>query len=163
METCHSTHTKYIYEHYVFSLKGICIWEIGRHLSIFPCFSFPHFPNFPVQLNTNVTLEKGMGQPAMSCVAMGLSARVFMNPEFSAIIPYGSHIYYIWNSVVFPFNTERRSVTMCPRICAYSWRLLSRNVKHNSHSMTRIAYIPSPQAVPTTQMTDTIIFEIGRI
>lgn len=30
--------------------------------------------------------------------------RALINPKWFSIIPRGSRIYYIWNSVVFPFN-----------------------------------------------------------
>lgn len=38
--------------------------------------------------------------------------RVFINPEWFSIIPHRSRIYYIWNSVVFPFNTESKTARL---------------------------------------------------
>lgn len=101
------------------------------------------------------------GQTAMSFVTGRLSIRAFIIPEWFAITPYGSCIYYIWNSVVFLFNTEwgKNCKGMRPEL--HPWRLSPLNVKDTSYSVTSfsIQHILFWQAVPRTQMTEKIGFE----
>lgn len=76
------------------------------------------------------------GQTAMSFVTGRLSIRAFIIPEWFAITPYGSCIYYIWNSVVFLFNTEWGKYCKGMRPELHPWRLSPLNVKDSSYSVT---------------------------
>lgn len=89
------------------------------------------------------------------------SYRLFINPEWFPIIPHKGGIYYIWNSVVFPFNTQSQKKNkklqgwVCPR--TDSWRSFPLNVKHTSHSVTK--YILFSWAIPRTRMTKKRVFQ----
>lgn len=69
-------------------------------------FSFP-IPHlwFTVQRHINVTLKRCVSG-TNHCGVCGY--RAFISLEWLSVIPHGSRIYYIWNSVVFPFNTESK-------------------------------------------------------
>lgn len=98
------------------------IWKKCLICSHFHSFGLHIFPIISCAAAHQCDLIKGrIGQTAMSFVATGLRGTVFINPERFAIT-YRNCIYYIYNSVVFPFNTEwkklqeREAGWLCPGV-----------------------------------------------
>lgn len=101
------------------SLHGRCE-EFGLYLSLTEAFEVADFllswvliSIFPLLIYSAAAHQcdlKKWGNGTDHYVICGY--RVFINPEWFSIIPHGSRIYYIRNSVVFPFNTESKTARL---------------------------------------------------
>lgn len=88
------------------------------------------------------------------------SYRLFINPKWFPIIPHRGCIYYIWNSVVFPFNTESKKKKKKNLSVPTDRFMEIIPIKCQTHAM--IMYILFSWHIPRTRMTEKIVFQKRR-